>query len=151
MTTTAEPRNAKVDHQAYVETVRFALLSDDIHVGAAAFNTGTVRMATMTLLPPDDDFDEPWHHTFTSAERVELRWTEEEGWSVLALHASHGKRLPTIWRAGFGAVLPANEIRTWLAVLLTMPGVSPSQEDGPYRSHQTDDPAFEASLAFYAL
>ena len=149
--TTAEACISKADHQAYIEAVRVALLLDDIHVGDAAFNSGTVRSASMTLLPPDDDFDEPWHHTFTSAERVELRWTEEDGWSLLALHAGDGRRLPTIWRPGFAAVLPANEIRTWLSVLLTMPGVSPSQDDGPYRSHQTDDPAFEASLAFYAI
>jgi hypothetical protein len=148
--TTAEARISRADHQAYIEAVRVALLSDDIRVGDATFNTGTVRSAAMTLLAPDDDFDEPWHHTFASAERVELRWTEEEGWSLLALHATGDKHLPTIWRPGFGAVLPANEIRTWLAVLLAMPGVSPSQEDGPYRSHQTPDSAFEDSLAFYA-
>ena len=124
---------------------------EDIRVGDAAFNTGTVRSATMTLLAPDEDFEGTWHHTFASAENVELRWTEEEGWSLLALHTSGDRRLPTIWRPGFGAVLPANEICAWLAVLLAMPGVSPSQEDGPYRSHQTDDPAFEASLAFYAV
>ena len=149
--TITESRASRADHQAYIEAVRVALLLEDIQVGDATFNTGTVRSATMTLLPPDDDFDEPWHHTFACAERVELRWTEEDGWSLLALHASDGKHLPTIWRPGFGAVLPANEIRTWLAVLLTMPGVSPSQEDGPYRSHQADDTAFEASLAFYAI
>ena len=141
----------RTDHRAYIEAVRVALLLEDIQVGAATFNTRTVRSATMTLVPPDDDFYEPWHHTFASAEHVELRWTEEEGWSLLALHDGDGKRLPTIWRPGFGAVLPANEIRTWLAVLLTMPGVSPSQDDGPYRSHQADDPEFEASLAFYAI
>jgi hypothetical protein len=149
--TTTETRNRKADHRPYIETVRVALLLDDIRVGEAAFNTRTVRTASMTLLPPDDDFDETWHYTFASAERLELRWTEEDGWSLLALHTSGGKSLPTIWRPGFGAVLPANEVRTWLAVLLAMPGVSPSQEDGPYRSHQTDDPAFEASLAFYTL
>lgn len=149
--TTTEFRDAKADHRAYVEAVRVALLLDDIRVGDAAFGSRTMRTATMTLLPPDDDFEELWHHTFTSAERVELRWTEEDGWSLLALHAGAGRHLPTVWRAGFEAVLPATEIRTWLAVLLTMPGVSPSQEDGPYRSHQTDDPAFEASLAFYAI
>jgi hypothetical protein len=149
--TIAESRISRADHQAYIEAVRAALLLDDIHVGAAAFDTRTVRSATMPLFPPDDDVEEPWHHTFTSAERVELRWTEEDGWSLLALHASEGRRLPTIWRPGFGAVLPANEIRTWLTVLLAMPGFSPSQDDGPYRSHQTDDAEFEASLAFYAI
>ncbi|MBS2546916.1 hypothetical protein KGQ19_08535 [Catenulispora sp. NL8] len=149
--TTTESRANRADHQAYIEAVRVALLLEDIRVGDATFNTGTVRSASMTLLPPDDDFDDPWHHTFVSAERVELRWTEEDGWFLLALHAGAGRRLPTIWRAGFGAVLPANEIRAWLAVLLTMPGVSPSQDDGPYRSHQSDDAAFEASLAFYAI
>ena len=149
--TTTEIRDTRADHRPYVEAVRVALLLDDIQVSDATFNTGTVRSATMTLLPPDDGFEEPWHHTFTSAERVELRWTEEDGWSLLALHARDGKRLPTVWRPGFGSVLPANEIRTWLAVLLAMPGVSPSQDDGPYRSHQADDPAFETSLAFYAI
>lgn len=149
--TIAEIHTGRADHKPYIEAVRIALLLDDVHVEAAAFNTGTVRTATMTLLPPDDDSDEPWHPTFLSAERVELHWTEEDGWSLLALHASHDMHLPTIWRPGFGAVLPANEIRTWLAVLLTMPGFAPSQEDGPYRSHQTDDPEFEASLAFYAI
>ncbi|MEZ0109296.1 hypothetical protein ABH920_003306 [Catenulispora sp. EB89] len=149
--TTTELRTGRADHQAYIEAVRVALLLEDIQVGDATFNAGAVRTAAMTLLPPDDDFDEPWHHTFASAERVELRWNEEDGWSLLALHRSDDKNLPTIWRPGFGAVLPANEIRTWLALLLAMPGVSPSQEDGPYRSHQTDDPEFEASLAFYAI
>ncbi|MEY9911838.1 hypothetical protein ABIA35_008095 [Catenulispora sp. MAP12-49] len=149
--TITESRDCRADHRAYIEAVRVALLLEDIRVGDAAFNTGTVRSATMTLLAPDEDFEGTWHHTFASAENVELRWTEEEGWSLLALHTSGDRRLPTIWRPGFGAVLPANEICAWLAVLLAMPGVSPSQEDGPYRSHQTDDPAFEASLAFYAV
>jgi hypothetical protein len=149
--TIADSRVRRADHQAYIEAVRAALLLDDIHVAAAIFDTSTVRSATMPLLPPDDDFDEPWHHTFTSAEHVELRWTEEDGWSLLALHARRGRRLSTIWRPGFGAVLPANEIRTWLAVLLAMPGVSPSQDDGPYRSHQSDDAEFEAALAFYTI
>jgi hypothetical protein len=149
--TTAEHDRAKADHRPYIETVRIALLLDYIHVGAAHFNPGRVRAAAMSLLPPDDDVDEPWHHTFTSAERVELRWTEEEGWSLLALHASDDKHLPTIWRYGFAVVLPPDEIHAWLALLLTMPGVSPSQEDGPYRTHQTHDPAFETLLAAYAL
>lgn len=149
--TITELRNGRADHQAYIEAVRVALLLEDIQVGDATFNTGTVRTARMTLLPPDDDFDESWHHTFATAEQVDLRWTEEDGWSLSVLHRSDDKRLPTIWRPGFGAVLPANEIRTWLAVLLAMPGVSPSREDGPYRSHQTDDPELEASLAFYTI
>jgi len=142
---------ARADHRPYIETVRVALLLKDIHVGAAVFNTGLVRSAAMTLLPPDEDFDEPWHHTFASAERVELRWTEEDGWSLLALHASGDATLPTIWRPGFGVVLPPDEVTAWLALLLTMPIASASREDGPYRSHQRRASAFEAALAAYAL
>lgn len=148
--TTAESRSAKADHRPYIETVRVALLLKDIHVGAATFSTRRVRSATMTLLAPDDDFDEPWHYTFARAERVELRWSEEDGWSLLALHADDERSLPTIWRRGFGVVLPPDEISAWLAVLLTMPALSSSQEDGPYRSHQQHEPAFENALAAYA-
>jgi hypothetical protein len=146
-----EVHTAKAAHRPYIEAVRVALKSVGIDVGAATFNTRSVRTAVMTLFPPDDGFDGTWHDTFASAVRVDLCWTEEDGWSLLVLHATGGKRVPTVWRPGFGAVLPANEIRTWLSVLLAMPGVSPSQDDGPYRSHETDDPAFEASLAFYAF
>lgn len=150
--TTTNPLPAEADHRPYIETVRVALLLDDMHVGAASVGDGRVRSAVMAMVPPDDDAEVLWHHTFASAERVELRWTEEEGWSLLALYPdSDGKRLATIWRYGFGVVLPPEEIRAWLAVLLTMPGVSPSQEDGPYRSHQQHDPKFEASLASYSL
>lgn len=149
--TTLEAPADKADHRPYIETVRATLLMDDIYTGVATFSTTRVRSAAMTLLPPDDDFDEPWHHTFAHAEHVELRWTEEEGWSVLALHSYGERRLPTIWRYGFDVVLPPDEVRTWLAVLLTMPGIAPSQENGPYRSHQTHDPALEASLAAYVL
>lgn len=145
----SQPTHA--DHRPYIETVRVALLLRDIRVGAATFNTGRVRSAAMTLLPPDDDFDEPWHHTFTSAQFVELRWNEEEGWSLLALHPADAALLPTRWRHGFAVILPPDEVSTWLALLLTMPGVSSSREDGPYRTHQMPDPAFEASLAAYAL
>ena len=145
-----ESHYAKADHRPYIETVRVALLLEDIHVGAAHFNPGKVRSAAMPLLPPDDDVDAPWHHTFTSAERVQLRWSEEEGWSLLALHTSDEGHLPTIWRYGFAVVLPPDEIHAWLALLLTMPGVSPSQENGPYRTHQQHDPALETLLAAYA-
>ena len=148
---TADPHTIKADHRPYIETVRVALQLKDIHVGVATFKSSSVRSATMTLLPPDDYFDEPWHHTFASAERVELRWTEEDGWSLLALHASTEEHLPMSWRRGFGAVRPTHEVCAWLAVLLTVPGLSNSREDGPYRTHQTHDPAFEASLAAYAL
>jgi hypothetical protein len=148
---TAESRSTTVDHRPYIETVRVALLLNDIQVGTATFNTGQVRSAAMTVLPPDDDFEEPWAHTFARAEHVALRWNEEEGWSLLAMHVSDGKPLPTIWRRGFAVVLPPDEVCAWLALLLTMPALSSSQEDGPNRSHQCRDPAFEASLAAYAL
>ncbi len=148
---TSDSPSSKTDHRPYIETVRVALLLQDLHVGVAVFNPGRVRSAAMTMLPPDDDFDDPWHHTFARAERVELRWSEEDGWSLLAMHASGDKHLPTIWRHGFGVMQSPTAICTWLALLLTMPGVSASREDGPYRTHQKHDPAFEASLAAYAL
>jgi hypothetical protein len=148
---TTEPQPAKVDHRPYIETVRIALLLQDLHVGVASFNSGTVRSAAMTLLPPDVDFEDPWAQTFARAEQVQLRWSEEDGWSLLALHTSDEGPLPTIWRRGFGVVLPPDEICAWLDLLLTMPALSSSQEDGPYRTHQKHDPAFEASLAAYAL
>lgn len=148
---TAESPAAKADHRPYIETVRVALLLEDLRVDVATFNSGTVRSAAMPLLPPDDDVDEPWHHTFARAERVELRWTEEDGWSLLAVHANGDKHLPTIWRHGFGVMQPPAKVCIWLALLLTMPGVSASREDGPYRTHQKHDPAFEAALAAYAL
>jgi len=142
---------ARADLRPYIETVRVALLFKDIHVGVAVFNSGLVRSAAMSLLAPDEDFDEPWHFTFAGAQRVELRWNEEDGWSLLALHAFGDATLPTIWRPGFGVVLPPDEVTAWLALLLTMPSASASREDGPYRSHQHLDPAFEAALATYAL
>jgi hypothetical protein len=148
---TTESRPTATDHRPYIETVRVALLLRDIRVGVATFNTGRVRSAAMTLLAPDDDFDEPWHHTFTSAQFVELRWNEEEGWSLLALHPSGTALLPTIWRHGFEVMQSPSKVCTWLALLLTMPGVCGSREDGPYRTHQRADPAFEAALAAYAL
>jgi hypothetical protein len=148
---TREYPATKADHRPYIETVRVALLLEDLHVGVATFNTGKVRSAAMTMLAPDDDFEDPWAHTFARAERVELRWSEEDGWSLLAMHASGDKHLPTIWRRGFEVVLPPDEICTWLGLLLTMPALSSSQEDGPCRTHQTHDRSFEASLDAYAL
>jgi len=149
---TSDPsRPTRADHRPYIETVRVALLLRDIQVSVATFSSGRVRSAAMTLLPPDDDFDEPWHPTFTSAQFVELRWNEQDGWSLLALRPSDSALLPTIWHRGFGVVLPPEEIGAWLAVLLTMPAASSSQDDGPYRSRQMNDPAFEAALAAYAL
>ena len=99
-----ESHYAKADHRPYIETVRVALLLEDLHVGVANFNPGTVRSAAMTMLPPDDDVDDPWAYTFARAERVELRWSEEDGWSLLAMHASGEGHLPTIWRHGFGVM-----------------------------------------------
>lgn len=149
--TTNSPYRDRADHRPYIEAVRVALLLKDIQVGAATFGTGRVRSAAMTLLAPDDDFDEPWHPTFTSAQFVELRWNEQDGWSLLALHPGDAAALlPTVWHRGFGVVLPPEEISAWLAVLLTMPALSSSQEDGPYRSVQQHDPALEAALTAYA-
>ena len=139
------------DHRPYIETVRVALLLRDIHVGNAVYSTGRVRAATMPLAAPDEDPDEPWHSTFTGAQFVELHWTEEEGWSLLALHASGDALLPTVWRPGFGVVLPPDEVTAWLVLLLTMPSASASRDDGPYRSHRRPDPAFESALAAHAL
>lgn len=150
MTTNSPPRD-RVDHRPYIETVRVALLLKDIQVGAATLNADHVRSAAMTLLAPDDDSDEPWHSTFTSAQFVELRWNEEEGWSLLALHSADAALLPTTWHGGFGPILPPEEVSAWLAVLLTMPALSSRQEDGPYRSRQQHDPAFEAALTAYAV
>lgn len=147
---TEPSQHSHTDHRPYIEAVRAALLLKDISVGDAAFNTGRVRSATMPLWAPDEDFDEPWHFTFTSAESVELHWTEEDGWSVLALHSDAGRLLPTIWRRGFGALLPLDEVAAWAALLLTMPIAVSSREDGPYRSHQQYDSAFEAALATFA-
>lgn len=146
----AESRATTADHRPYIETVRVALLLKGIQVGTAAFNAGQVRSAAMTVLPPDDDFDEPWAHSVATAEHVALRWNEEEGWSLLAMHASDGTSSPTIWRLG-PVVLPFDDICAWLAALLTAPALSSSQEDRPYRAHQRRDPAFEACLADYAL
>lgn len=146
-----ESRSNAADHRPYIETVRVALLLKDIQVSTATYNTGRLRSAAMTLLPPDDDFDDPWAHTFARAEHVALRWNEEEGWSLLAMHTSDRTSLPTIWRRGFAIVLPPDEICAWLALLLTSPALSSSQDDGPYRTHQRRDPAFEAALTAYAL
>ena len=146
---TSETHRPKADHRAYIETVRHELRLRDLHVGIATHKPGTVRSAAMAMMPPDDDFDEPWHHTFARAEYVELRWTEEEGWALLAMHLSDDKHLPTIWRPGFSPVPAPDEVCNWLVLLLAAPGFSTSREDGPYRTHQKPDPAFEAALAAY--
>lgn len=123
--TTGRSQQPGVDRQRYVETVRATLFLYDIDVGTAAFSPGHghVHSAAMTLLPPDDDFDGPWHHTFTSAQFVELRWDEREGWSLLALHAAGPALLPTAWHKGFPSLAP-EEICSWLAALLVGPTVS---------------------------
>ena len=56
MSTTETPAT-KADHRPYIETVRVALLLEDLHVGVADFNVDAMRSAAMTMLPPDDDFD----------------------------------------------------------------------------------------------
>jgi hypothetical protein len=111
----------RTDHRPYVETVRAALLLENIQAGTASYNSGRVRSAVMTLLSPDPDFDEPFHPTFASAAYVELRWNEEHGWSLMALHASGKIHLPTLWRAGLGAVAPPDEVACWLAQLVRTP------------------------------
>jgi hypothetical protein len=57
--TTDRSQPERSDHRAYIETVRGALLLKDIQVGTASFDTGRVPSAAMTLLAPDDDFNEP--------------------------------------------------------------------------------------------
>ena len=145
---TIHPQRTQADHRPYIELVRVALLLKDVHIGAAVFRPGQLRSAVMTVLPPDEDFDDPWHPSFANAERVELRWNEEDGWSLLAAYL-RGQAGPTIWRRGFGVLLPPEEVTSWLDVLLTMPHASLSHEDGPFRSHQQHDHDFEAALAAY--
>ena len=146
---TAQPQRSQADHRPYIELVRIALLLKDVHIGVPATGLGQVRSAAMTVLPPDEDFDEPWHPTFANAERVELRWSEEDGWSLLASYGG-SQAVPTIWHRGFGVLLPPEEIAGWLDVLLTMPHASLSREDCRFRSHQQPDLDFEAALAAYA-
>lgn len=143
------PQRAQADHRPYIELVRIALNLRDIHLGASVTGAGRLRSASMTVLPPDDDFDEPWHPTFTNTERLELRWSEEDGWSLLASYRS-GQAGPTIWRRGFGVLLPPEEVVGWLDALLYVPHAISSREDGPFRSHQHSDHTFEAFLAAYA-
>jgi hypothetical protein len=142
------PQRTQTDHRPYTELARLALLLKDVHIGAPVFRPGRVRSAAMTVLPPDADFDDPWHPTFANAKRVELRWSEEDGWSLLAAYLD-GQAGPTIWRRGFGVLLPPAEVAGWLDVLLTMPHATPSREDGPFRSHQQYDHDFEAALTAY--
>lgn len=146
---TVHPQRSQADHRPYVELVRVALLLEDVHIGVLVTGLGRVRSAAMTVLPPDEDFEEPWHPTFANAERVELRWSEEDGWSLLAAYLG-GQAGPTIWRRGFGVLLPPEEVAGWLDVLLTMPHASLGREDGPFRSRQQHAPDFEAVLAAYA-
>jgi hypothetical protein len=146
---TVHPQRTQADHRPYIELVRLALLLKDVHIGVPVLSHGRLRSAEMTVLPPDDDFDDPWHPTFANAERAELRWSEEDGWSLLASYRG-AKAGPTIWRRGFGVLLPPEEVAGWLDVLLTMPHATPSREDGPFRSHQRHDHTFEAVLAAYA-
>ncbi|MBR7827559.1 hypothetical protein KDK95_14670 [Actinospica sp. MGRD01-02] len=143
------PSNTKSDHQPYIELVRLALQLKDIHPGATVPSLGGLRAAAITVLPPDADFEDAWHPTFADASRVELRWNEEDGWTLAAFpqDLSNG---PTIWRRGFGVLLTPEEVATWLDLLLTMPSASASRDDGPYRSHQQTDRAFEADLAVYS-
>jgi hypothetical protein len=143
------PQRTQNDHRPYIELVRLALNLKDIHLGAAVTGCGRLRSAAMTVLPPDEDFDDPWHFTFASAQRLELRWDEEGGWSLLAAYAD-GQDGPTIWRYGFGVLLPPDEVAAWADLLLAAPNAAISREDGPFRSHQQPDHAFEATLAAYA-
>ena len=144
-------QRTQADHRPYIELVRLALLVKDVHVGVPVFKPGRIRSAEMTLLPPDEDFDDAWHFTFASADRVQLRWDEEAGWSVPASYTAGESVGPTIWRYGFGVLLPPDEIAAWVDLLLTSPNAAISREDGPYRSHQKPDRAFEALLASYTL
>lgn len=149
---TTQSELTKTDHRPYVEAVRAALLADDIRVGAAIFSTGAVRSAVLPLLAPDDDADEPWHPTFSGAERVQLRWSEEDGWSLLALHSlGEDKQLPTVWHHGLGVVHTPEAVRAWLALLLTAPAFAASRDDAPYRTHQHHDPDLDSALTAYAL
>jgi hypothetical protein len=143
------PQDHKADHWPYIELVRVALLLKDVHVGVAHPGPGHGRSAAMTLLPPDPDFDEPWHPTFADAHRVEARWDEEAGWSVAALYEAGSELLPTVWHRGFGVLLEPEDVAGWIDLLLTMPSAASSREDGPYRSHQKPDRAFEARLAAF--
>lgn len=142
------PSNVQSDHRPYIELVRLALQLKEIHPGATVPGLGRLRSAAMTVLPPDADFEDPWHPTFADAAHVELRWNEEDGWALAAFphDISNG---PTTWHRGFDVLLAPEEVATWLDLLLTMPSASASREDGPYRSHQQPDRAFEAALAAY--
>ena len=142
-------QRTQADHRPYIELVRLALNLRDINLGVPVTGDGRLRSAAMTVLPPDEDFDEPWHPTFANAERLELRWSEEDGWSLLASYIGT-QAGPTIWRRGFGVLLPPEEVVGWLDALLNIPHATPSREDGPFRSHQRPDHAFEAVLAAYA-
>jgi hypothetical protein len=143
------PQRTQADHRPYIELVRLALLLKDVHLGVPVASPGRLRSAAMTVLPPDEDFDDPWHYTFASASRVELRWDEEGGWSLLSSY-TEGQQGPTVWRYGFGVLLPPDEIAAWIDLLLVAPNAAISREDGPYRSHQKPDQTFEAVLAAYA-
>ena len=146
---TVHPQRAQADHLPYIELVRLELLLKDVHIGVPVVTPCRLRSAAMTVLAPDEDFDDPWHPSFANAQRVELRWSEEDGWSLLAFYGDD-QAGPTIWRRGFGVLLPPEEVAGWLDVLLTMPQAAPGREDGPFRSHQKPDHAFETVLAAYA-
>ena len=145
---TVQPQRSQADHRPYIEQVRLALLLKDVHLGAPVLSVGKLRSAAMTILPPDQDFDEPWHPSFAGVGRVELRWSEEDGWSLLAAYLN-GQAGPTVWHCCFAILPPPEEVVGWLGVLLTKPQAPPGRVDGPFRSHQELDHDFEAALAVY--
>ena len=145
---TVQSRCSKADHRPYIEQVRLALLLKDVHIGVPVLSIGRLRSAAMTVLPPDEDFDAPWHPSFAGVERVELRWNEQDGWLQQAAYLS-GQAGPTIWRHGLAVLPPPEQVVGWLGLLLTKPQAPPGRVDGPFRSHQELDHDFEAALAAY--
>jgi hypothetical protein len=82
-------------------------------------------------------------------EEAFLGWDEENGWSLgLRRDPVTPAVLSPVYK-GLGVLPDPDDVASWVVILLTHPGLTPSREDHPFRDHVVEDPEFEAQLARY--
>lgn len=134
-------------HDGYIAAVHAALADQDIAVEYVVLDREPLRSATLYLSIDEDDFDSP----FLQAEELLMRWTEEDGWILIApVLQENGVMTRAPWHHGFSVLPDPEEIATWAAILLSRPDLTISREDGPYRGRRDNDPGFENALLRYA-
>ncbi|MCU4750308.1 DUF6292 family protein [Streptomyces sp. G-5] len=129
----------RASHSGYITAVLAELVGQEeltVVSHRVAGGGNAPRTAEITLQPLEGPHAE---------EQTTVVWDEVYGWKAMVPAASG----TSDWFMGMSIIPAPIKVATWAEMVLLHPELTPSREDGPSRSPEDQDPAFESLLANY--